>query len=80
MLFNVAFIAFTGIFVLANVDNFAHLGGFVAGAVYGFLQIPRDLHKDPREVGETTKFIGIAALGITVVVSVFSILILLRVI
>jgi membrane associated rhomboid family serine protease len=80
MLFNVAFIAFTGIFVLANVDNFAHLGGFVAGAVYGFLQIPRDLHKDPREVGETTKFIGLAALGITVVVSVFSILILLRVI
>ena len=80
MLFNVAFIAFTGIFVLPNVDNFAHLGGLVAGAIYGFLQIPRDLHKDPREVGETMKFIGVAALGISVVISVFSILILLRVI
>lgn len=80
MLFNVGFIAFTGVFILPNVDNFGHLGGLIVGAIYGFLQIPRDLHRDPRETGETTKFVGVAALGIFVVISVFSILVLARVI
>lgn len=80
MLFNVAFIAFTGIFVLPNVDNFAHLGGLIIGAIYGFLQIPRDLHVDPREASENTKFAGLAALGIFIVITIFSILVLLRVI
>jgi len=80
MLFNVGFIAFTGIFVLPNVDNFGHLGGLIVGAIYGLLQIPRDLHRDPREVGENTKFVGIAALGIFIVISIFSILILLRIV
>lgn len=80
MLFNVGFIAFVGIFVLPKIDNFGHLGGLIVGAIYGFAQIPRDLHKDPREIGETTKFIGIIALGTFVVVSIFSILILFRII
>ncbi len=80
MLFNVAFIAFTGVFVLPNIDNFGHLGGLIVGAFYGFVQIPRDLHQDPRETSETTKLAGIAALGIFTVICIFSILILLRIV
>jgi membrane associated rhomboid family serine protease len=76
MLFNVGFIAFIGIFVIPNVDNFGHLGGFIAGAVYGFLQIPGDLYRDPRQISQTTKILGFVALGIFIVNSIFSILIL----
>ncbi len=76
MLFNVGFIAFTGIFVISNVDNFAHLGGFLAGAIYGWLQIPGDLYKDPREIGTTGKIFGYAAFGIVVLTVIYSILIL----
>lgn len=80
MLFNVAFIAFIGIFVLPNVDNFGHLGGFLTGAIYGVFQISGDVYKDPRKVGAATEFVGLAALGIFITVSVFSILILMRII
>lgn len=76
MLFNVVFIAFVGIFVLPNIDNFGHLGGLLTGAVYGFLQIPGDLYKDPREAGKTTEISGLIALGIFISVSLFSILVL----
>lgn len=64
MLFNVGFIAFVGIFVMSNVDNFGHLGGLIGGAIYGFVQIPGDLYKDPREVSGLTKILGSVALGL----------------
>lgn len=80
MIFNVVFIAFVGIFVMENVDNFGHLGGLLAGAVYGLIQIPSDLYKDPRETGQTTKIIGFVALGIFILAAIFSMLILLGVI
>src|SRR5215204_2408049 len=59
MLFNVGLIAFVGIFLMSNVDNFGHLGGLIVGAVYGLLQIPGDLYKDPREIGGLTKILGV---------------------
>lgn len=80
MLFNVAFIAFVGIFVMSNVDNYGHLGGLLTGAAYGLIQIPSDLYKDPREVSQTTKILGFAALGVFLLTAVFSALILLGVI
>jgi membrane associated rhomboid family serine protease len=80
MLFNVAFIAFIGVFILPNVDNFGHLGGLLTGAIYGFVQIPADLYKDPREAGAWTQIAGKIALGIFVAVSIFSILVLLRIV
>ncbi|MEO6589882.1 MAG: rhomboid family intramembrane serine protease [Pyrinomonadaceae bacterium] len=80
MLFNVVFIAFVGIFVMDNVDNFGHLGGLLTGAIYGLIQIPSDLYKDPREMSQTTKIFGFAALGIFILTAVFSILILLGII
>lgn len=79
MLFNVAFIAFVGVFVLPNVDNFGHFGGLLTGAVYGFFQIPRDVYKDPREIGNIAEICGLVALGIVIATSIFSILILLKI-
>lgn len=80
MLFNIGFIALYGIFLNQTVDNFGHLGGLIVGAIYGFAQIPRDLHTDPREVGNRAQIGGLVALGIFVAVCLFSILILLRIV
>lgn len=80
MLFNVGFIAFVGIFLMSNIDNFGHLGGLLVGAFYGFVQIPADLYKDPREVSPAVKYLGFAALGIFILTCVFAMLILLGII
>lgn len=80
MLFNIGFIAVRGIFLLDRVDNFGHLGGLLFGALYGLIQIPGDLYKDPREVSQITKFVGFAALGIFILTAIFSILLLLGII
>ena len=77
MLFNIGFIALYGIVLNRNIDNFAHLGGLLVGTIYGFTQIPRDLYADPRNVSAATKYFGFAALGIFILTSIFSILILL---
>ena len=77
MLFNVGFMAFLGIAVVPNIDNFGHLGGLLVGAIYGAIQIPTDLYKDPRETNQPTKIFGVAALGIFLAAAIFSILILL---
>jgi rhomboid protease GluP len=91
MLFNIAFIGLFGILVnlygqtqssenSLMIDNYGHLGGLLVGVIYGFLQIPSDLYKDPREVNSTTKILGFAALGIFILTCIFSILILLGII
>ncbi len=80
MLFNIGFIALYGYFLREYIDNFGHLGGLLAGAIYGFFQISGDVYKDPREVGKTTEFIGLTALGIFIAMSIFSILIILGIV
>lgn len=80
MLINVALIAGIGIFLMANIDNFAHLGGLIVGAGYAFLQVPTDLYKDPRKVGKTAKIFGFAALVVFILTSIFGIFLLLGVI
>ena len=77
MLFNVGFIAVFGIFILPNIDNFGHLGGLMTGAIYGLIQIPSNLYKDPREVGNAAKLIGAAALGIFILTCVFAVFVML---
>lgn len=78
MLVNVGFIAAFGLIAYQIIDNFAHFGGFLAGAVYGLIQIPRDLQKNPRTVGSVVELLGYAALIIFVLTCVFSILLLLK--
>ncbi len=80
MLINVGFIAAFGIIAYQIVDNFAHLGGLMTGAVYGFIQVPRDLQKNPRDTNFFTEFVGTFALVVFVLASTLSILLLLRVV
>ena len=78
MVFNIIFIGVVGVFFIPNVDNFAHLGGLLAGAIYGLVQIPSDIHQDPRKVDGKTEMIGLVALGIIIAVAVFSGMVLLK--
>ena len=80
MLINVGFIAAFGLIAYQIVDNFAHIGGFLVGAIYGFLQIPKDLTKNPREVGAVVELLGYAAMIVFVFTCIFSILLLLKVV
>lgn len=77
MLFNIGFIAVMGIFIIPNIDNFGHLGGLLVGLIYGFLQVPSNLYKDPRESGKLTKIFGFISLGIFILTSVFTIFLIL---
>lgn len=77
MLINIGFVAAFGLVAYQIIDNFAHLGGLLTGALYGFLQIPRDLHKNPRTVGALTEAFGLIALGIFIFFSILSILLIL---
>lgn len=77
MLINVGLIAFFGLVVLPNIDNYGHLGGLLTGAIYGLIQIPSNLYKDPREAGKATKFLGFAALGIFIFTCVFAAFVIL---
>jgi membrane associated rhomboid family serine protease len=80
MLINIGFIAAFGLIAYQIVDNFGHLGGLLVGAVYGFIQIPRDLSKNPREVGTITEICGWIALGVFIYTCIFSVLLLLKVV
>jgi len=73
MLINIGFIAAFGLVAWQIIDNFGHLGGFLVGAIYGFLQVPRKLEKNPREVSYFTEIIGAIALGIFIAACIFSI-------
>ena len=77
MLFNIGFIAVMGVFIIPNIDNFGHLGGLLVGLIYGFIQVPGDIYKDPRETGKITKVLGVVSLGIFILTSGFTILLIL---
>jgi membrane associated rhomboid family serine protease len=78
MLINIGFIAAFGLVAWQIIDNFAHLGGLLTGAIYGFIQIPRDLHKNPRETNAAIKIFGLLSLVIFISICVFTILLILR--
>ncbi len=80
MLINIGFIAAFGIVAYQIVDNFGHLGGLIVGAIYGFVQIPKDLHKNPRTAGTITELVGYAALGVFIFTCILSILLILQVV
>lgn len=78
MLINIGFIAAFGVIAYQIVDNFAHLGGLLTGAVYGFAQIPRDLRENPRAVGTFAEVFGLAALGIFIFTCILSVLLVTK--
>jgi membrane associated rhomboid family serine protease len=79
MLVNIGFIAAIGVIGYQIFDNFGHLGGFLTGAIYGFLQIPRDLQKNPRSVGTVAEMLGYTALLIFIFTCILSVLLLLKI-
>ena len=79
ILINIGIMTVFGIVAYKSIDNFGHLGGLLVGAIYGFIQIPKDLYENPREIGKVTEISGLVALGIFIAVSIFSILLILRV-
>lgn len=76
LLVNIAFIAAFGIIGYQFINNAAHLGGLIVGAIYGFLQIPRSLETNPRPAGALTEGLGMIAVGIFVFVSILTVLLL----
>jgi membrane associated rhomboid family serine protease len=78
MLINIGFIAAFGLVAYEIIDNFGHLGGLLTGVIYGFLQIPRSLEKDPREASVVADFFGMIAMGVFVFTAILSILLILE--
>lgn len=76
MLTNIGFVAAFGLVGYQFIDNFAHLGGLLVGLVYGFLSVPRDLSKNPREIGAITDGAGMIAMGVIVFISIFTVLLI----
>jgi len=73
LLANVAFIAGFGIIAYQLVDNFAHVGGFLVGAVYAFIQVPKDLAADPRKTNSIINTLGIVTIAIYIAEALFAI-------
>lgn len=80
LLMNIGFILIFGLVLYQVIDNFGHIGGLVTGAVYGLIQIPGDVHTDPREAGPAVQIAGLAAMGIFLATCGFAILLILRVV
>ncbi|HXG83746.1 MAG TPA: rhomboid family intramembrane serine protease [Pyrinomonadaceae bacterium] len=78
MLINIGFIAAFGVIAYQIIDNFAHLGGLITGAIYGFVQIPENLHKNPRSVGTVTEIFGLIALGVFIFTCILTVLLLTK--
>ena len=73
------YLAVYGYALRDSIDNFAHLGGLLTGAIYGFFQISGNVYEDPRKIKGVTEIAGLIALGTFIAVCGFSILLLLRV-
>lgn len=76
LLVNIAFIAAFGIIGYQFINNAAHLGGLICGAIYGFLQIPRKLEINPRPAGALIEGLGMISVGVFVFVSILTVLLL----
>jgi len=73
LLMNIGFILLFGIALFNYIDNYGHIGGLIAGAVYGFFQIPSDAYTDPRQAGTAARLAGNLSLAVIAIASVFSI-------
>lgn len=73
LLMNIGLILLFGIALFSYIDNYGHIGGLIAGAVYGFFQIPSDAYTDPREAGKFARLTGKLSIAVIALVSAFSI-------
>ena len=77
LLLNIGFILVFGLVLYRIVDNWGHIGGLLAGAGYGLLQISGDPYKNPQDAGNATEVLGLVALGICIAAALFSIYLML---
>lgn len=80
VLISIALTGAIGVIGYQFIDNFAHLGGLIVGAVYGLVQIPREPERDVRGAGTLLSITGGAALAVFVFACAFSILLLLQIV
>lgn len=71
---NIAFIGLFGLLAYQFVDNFAHLGGLLVGAMYGLIQIPRGLTADTRRSNFAVEIVSALCLAIFIGTAIFTIL------
>jgi membrane associated rhomboid family serine protease len=73
-LFFSTFVGVIGLVGFANIDNAAHLGGLIAGAICGAVMIKRYSQEMPVKAGAAVIVFGVASLLAIAGVSLFSIL------
>lgn len=78
LLINIGFILIFGLVLYQFVDNWGHIGGLLAGILYGFVQIPSDEYKNPQDAGTFAEIAGLGALGVCIAASIFSMYLMLR--
>lgn len=76
MLMNIGLLVLVGVLSGLRIDNFAHLGGLLVGAVYGLMQVPSDLHVDPRSVSPLSQWLGRASFILIIGFAIFTVLVL----
>jgi len=80
LLINIGFILVFGLLLYQTIDNFGHIGGLVTGAIYALIQIPTDVHADPRQTSSLVEFAGLGALSIYLATCGFAILLILHIV
>ncbi len=76
MLMNIGLLVLVGVLSGLRIDNSAHLGGLLVGAVYGLIQVPSDLHVDPRIASPVSDWLGRASFVLIIGFAIFTMLVL----
>ena len=75
---SICFVGVIGLVGFAIIDNAAHLGGLIAGAICGAVMIRRDSQEMPVKAGAALKVFGVISLLAIAGISLFTILKILR--
>jgi len=78
ILINICFIGVIGLVGFAIIDNAAHLGGLIAGVVCGLLVIKKDVDTHLANMSRLVKVLGLASLLVIAMISLFSIVMILK--
>jgi membrane associated rhomboid family serine protease len=78
ILINICFIGVIGLVGFAIIDNAAHLGGLIAGVVCGLFIIKKDVDTHLANMSRLIKVLGLASLLVIAMISLFSIVMILK--